>query len=312
MDIRSTLNTLTNNATFVKDRLFSGFNDLQNRAQQATQNAVTDVGNFAKDVATGKKFLFDPLGKVAAKASPLLGSAPGFGEAYGVPKEEQWASVARANPTETAMNTVMGLTGDVGLVDDIGKGVKAIKVITNSPIEKEVIVKAMPGDIYPIIAEAKKYNSAEDFIKAKQTPREYRSAHQLNLSNSITADKVNVPALKEAIRTRNGYLNNFSLSDLKKLEKLQNTPEAEVKIYRASPKNELNDGDWVTTDKIYANDIKKQNGGKVYSYTVKVKDLRFPKDLESLPSTSMASVFSYSPETSQLADIWNKANAKPQ
>ena len=151
-----------------------------------------------------------------------------------------------------------------------------------------------------------------------QTKQEYRSAHQPSLSDSITADKIDIPKLKEEIRVRNGYLNNYDLSDLKKLEKLQNNPEADITIYRASPKNELNDGDWVTTDKIYANDIKRQNGGKVYSYNVKVKDLRFPKDSETLPYVSMASTFTYSPKTSQLTDIWNKANkeiklkAKPE
>jgi len=154
--------------------------------------------------------------------------------------------------------------------------------------------------------EARKYKSAEEFVKG-QTKQDYRSAHQLGLSDSITADKIDMPTLKEGIRTRNGYLNKYNLTDLKRLEKLQNNPDAEVTIYRASPKNELNDGDWVTTDKTYANDIKKQNGGKVYSYTAKVKDLRFPKDLETLPSLSMASTFSYSPKTSQLTDIWNKA-----
>ena len=135
----------------------------------------------------------------------------------------------------------------------------------------------------------------------------------LDLKGSST-DKIDIPKLKEEIRVRNGYLNNYDLSDLKKLEKLQNNPEADITIYRASPKNELNDGDWVTTDKIYANDIKRQNGGKVYSYNVKVKDLRFPKDSETLPSVSMASTFTYSPKTSQLTDIWNKAHkeVKPE
>lgn len=159
-----------------------------------------------------------------------------------------------------------------------------------------------------LIKEAKKYKTADEFIKNNLNKTDYRSAHQLSLSDSITADKIDIPKLKEDIRARNGYLNNYNLSDLKKLEKLKNNPNADVKIFRASPKNELNDGDWVTTDRNYANDIKRQNGGKVYEYTVKVKDLRFPKDTETLPSLSMASTFSYSPKTRELNNIWNKAN----
>lgn len=190
--------------------------------------------------------------------------------------------------------------------------------IEQKPIEKPVnkveepqgITPLQEGGKNPLIEEAKKYKTEEEFIKA-QGKQDYRSSHQLSLSDSVTADKIDVAKLKEQIRTRNGYLNKYNLSDLKKLEKLQNNPEAEVTIYRASPKNELNDGDWVTTDKTYANDIKKQNGGKVYSYTAKVKDLRFPNDTETLPSLSMGSSFSYSPKTSQLSNIYKEAH-QPQ
>lgn len=173
-------------------------------------------------------------------------------------------------------------------------------------LRREGIKMGIKGADDTTIQEARKYKSAEEFV-ASQTKQEYRSAHQLGLSDSITADKIDIPTLKEGIRSRNGYLNNYNLKDLKRLEKLQSNPDAEITIYRASPKNELNDGDWVTTDKTYANDIKRQNGGKVYSYTAKVKDLRFPKDLETLPSLSMASTFSYSPKTSKLTDIYNQA-----
>jgi hypothetical protein len=95
---------------------------------------------------------------------------------------------------------------------------------------------------------------------------------------------------------------------LRKLEKMQKAPDAEITIYRASPINELNDWDRVTTDKIYANDIKRMNWGKVYAYKAKLWDLRFPKDTDSLPSASMASTFSYSPKTSQLRKIREQAN----
>ena len=81
---------------------------------------VTKVGNTAKDLATGKTNLLDILGKNAAKSSPLLGSIPAFGEAYGVKPEDQWATKARANPTATAMATAMGTVGeDMGETGDI-------------------------------------------------------------------------------------------------------------------------------------------------------------------------------------------------
>lgn len=187
---------------------------------------------------------------------------------------------------------------DGKVVSVLPENVKALPKISNVEIDS------------PLHAEARKYKTAEEFVQS-QIKKDYRSTHQLDLSDSITADKIDIPTLKQKIRERNGYLNKYNLSDLKKLEKLQNNPDADVIIYRASPVNELNEGDWVTTDKIYANDIRKQNGGKVYSYTIKVKDLRFPNDVENLPSLSMASTFSYAPKLSQLTSIWNEANKKP-
>ena len=109
------------------------------------------------------------------------------------------------------------------------------------------------------------------------------------------------------MKEKKGWLNNYDLADLKKLEKLIDNPEKEVTIYRTSPVNELNEGDWITLDKVYANDIKRQNGGKVNQFTVQVKDLRFPKDIDSLPSASMASAFQYNPRLQELTDIWNSA-----
>ncbi len=216
------------------------------------------------------------------------------------------------NLTGASKLAIAGILADMALPEtskvagELAQGVSLMSKLPGAGIVskvKNVIGKSNSNNLNDL---AKKYKSAEEFVKA-HTKKEYRSAHQLSLSDSITADKIDIPSLKEAIRTRNGYLNNYNLSDLKKLEKLKNNPDADIKIFRASPKNELNDGDWITTDKTYANDIKRQNGGKVYEYTVKVKDLRFPKDVETLPSLSMASTFSYSPKTSQLTDIWNKA-----
>lgn len=171
-------------------------------------------------------------------------------------------------------------------------------------IGKKNIVKSPDSGL---IEEARKYKSADEFIRA-QNKKDYRSAHQLNNADSVTADKININNLKEAIRTRNWYLNNYVLKDLKKLEKLQNNPEWKVTIYRASPKNELNEWDWVTTDKSYAQYIKKQNWWQVNSFDVYVKDLRFPNDLENLPSLQMATTFNYWPNIDKLTQIYKQAH----
>lgn len=161
-----------------------------------------------------------------------------------------------------------------------------------------------------IFEQAKKFKNVDEFISS-QISKDYRSPHQIKSTNTITIDKIDIDKLKQGMKEKKGWLNNYDLNDLNKLKRLQNNPEKEITIYRASPVKELNEGDWVTADRIYANDIKRQNGGHVYSYKVKVKDLRFPNDIESLPSASMASAFQYNPRISELTDIFNKAN-KPQ
>jgi len=244
--------------------------------QSITGRTVPDE-DIATNASKLAKFFLPRSQKEITAQEVVKGGAPG----------EISDRIARAGMEE-------GISNVIGM-----GGIKAVGGAAKQSISK----------LKPLYQEAKKYKSAEEFVKA-QTKQEYRSAHQLSLADSITADKIDIPTLKEQIRTRNGYLNNYNLADLKKLEKLRNNPEADITIYRASPKNEINEGDWVTTDKTYANDIKKQNGGKVYSYTVKVKDLRFPKDSETLPSLSMASTFSYSSKASQLTDIWKEANNK--
>jgi hypothetical protein len=67
----------------------------------------------------------------------------------------------------------------------------------------------------------------------------------------------------------------------------------------------------VTIDKDYANDIKRQNGGKVYEYTVKSEDLFYPKTVEGfkeLPSLNKWGAFQYqsSKTRSQLKAEWDK------
>lgn len=91
------------------------------------------------------------------------------------------------------------------------------------------------------------------------------------------------------------------------LKKIKGKPETEVTIYRASPKNELNKGDWVTLSKNYAKGESLSENTTVHSFKVKAKDIQFAGD--------DINEFGYYPEgkttqESQLTDIWNEANTK--
>ena len=135
----------------------------------------------------------------------------------------------------------------------------------------------------------------------------YRSPHQI-VGNTKPANDLNIDEVVKNARAYNGYLTKYDLADLEKLKKIQGNPDMEIKIYRASPVNELNNGDWITTSKTYAQDIKRQNGGKVYEYTVKASDLKYPNDITELPSLARFSAFKYEPEvlsppTSKVGDV---------
>lgn len=62
------------------------------------------------------------------------------------------------------------------------------------------------------------------------------------------------------------------------IRKVRNNPEAEVTVYRAAPKNELNHGDWISLSKKYAQGESAVEGTKVHSFKVKAKELRWPGD----------------------------------
>jgi len=90
------------------------------------------------------------------------------------------------------------------------------------------------------------------------------------------------------------------------LKKIRNKPDADVTIYRASPKNELRNGDWVTLSKEYAKGESLTEGTKVHSYTVKAKDIIFAGD-----DINEFGYWGHSTDTiNKLTDIYNKYHLK--
>ena len=65
---------------------------------------------------------------------------------------------------------------------------------------------------------------------------------------------------------------------IKAIKKMRNKPEMDITIYRASPKNELNKGDWITLSKKYAKQESMTEGVPVQSFKVKAKDIHFAGD----------------------------------
>jgi len=191
------------------------------------------------------------------------------------------------------------------------KPILPTKKLPPAPVKQAV-------EITPSMQQAiDKAGSAEEFVNS-QLGKDYRSAHQVDAKTASPITEINNKTLDTFIdefKNQYGYP-ALKSKEVSKLKSIISNPDAEVTIYRASPKNELNSGDWVTIDKAYANDIKKQNGGKVYSHTVKASDLFYPttmKEFKELPSLNKWGAFQYqsSKEISQLTDIYNKYKSQP-
>lgn len=183
-----------------------------------------------------------------------------------------------------------------------------------------------------LLQEAKKYKSAEDFYNANGLKDEFRNAglkgreqfikfwekatgeswqksyamshrpsqlgpgYDISAMGGIPADVYQHPEWYFNMRDKN-YQESFNA-----LKKIRNNPEAEVTIYRAAPKKELNNGDWVSLSKGYAKQESLSEGTPVHSFKVKAKDIQFAGD--------DLNEFGYFPDStkSQLTDIWKKAH----
>lgn len=92
----------------------------------------------------------------------------------------------------------------------------------------------------------------------------------------------------ETINNSSFSLDKHSYRGSHQIENVKSTVDLDtnenVKIYRAVPVNELNNGDWVTTDKTYAKNVANENGGKVCEYEVKANQLYYPDNVKELPT----------------------------
>jgi hypothetical protein len=147
--------------------------------------------------------------------------------------------------------------------------------------------------VNPLFEEAKKYKSAEEFVK---------QANTVNPTGSVFAEYT--PALRNKIPIG---------ENIQTLEKsIGGKPDDVVTIYRGTTGKNINPGDFVTTNKLLAKDY--AGNGKVVEMNVRKKDI-----IDTIDEPGMEE-YIYKPNAdrlqtytkSQLTDIWNEANkSKP-
>lgn len=114
--------------------------------------------------------------------------------------------------------------------------------------------------------------SGEDYRMAHRPSEDYGNASDFERNMSDIFDHPN------------WYLDMtepYNIESLNALRKVRNNPEGKLKIYRATPGDEINPGDWVTPSKKYAKEHLKRSldgKGKILEMTVKAKDVLFAGD----------------------------------
>lgn len=147
------------------------------------------------------------------------------------------------------------LKGDKSLSNQFGQYLDSVnydkKIFKNKPVIKKAEGYTMshrPSE------GVRAFNLTEKVNGEEMIPKDmYEKWHG---SRGTTADKESISVLKA----------------------IKDKPEASVTIYRASPKPDFNDGDWVTLSKEYATQHATGNGTKVHSKVVKAKDLKWAMD----------------------------------
>ena len=126
-------------------------------------------------------------------------------------------------------------------------------------------------------------------LKQKQQEEEdnrgYKMEHRPTQSG-ITADNlinqdVETPMPENFYEMLNKDNDVATKETMQQLNKVRNNPDSMVTIYRATTGDSINNGDWITLSKTYANKHNQHSlggKGKVISMQVKAKDIQFAGD----------------------------------
>ena len=319
--------------------------------------AIIEAGMTAipggKGVATGAKLGVKAVPKISklAKLKSLGKYGAIEGAAIGSLGLAQQAVEEEKLPT--AKEAAIGIGAGVGLGAGMrglgafaGKGRKVKKVLREEEKAKPFIpepikeptppAKVMPAeieppakplttvseDLQPLAKEARKYDTAFDFIdaikpegmsmvernkyadiwkkaklKTKKTlpvktktelgidkdKPEYGMGHRPSKTGG-TGDDITKKGevMSEDVYQHPEWYGNMDdktyQESFETIRKMKGKPEKEITIYRASPKSEINEGDWVTLSKKYAEGEALAEKVPVNKFKVKAKDIQFAGD----------------------------------
>lgn len=121
-------------------------------------------------------------------------------------------------------------------------------------------------------------------MQENQSDTSYRGEHQPDrmgvgydlTSEGIIDDSIYTNPEWYAVMSEKSYRESYAV-----LNRVRNKPNANVTIYRATPSNEINPGDWVTLSRSYAQEHLERvlnNEGNIVKKVVKAKDIQWAGD----------------------------------
>lgn len=134
-------------------------------------------------------------------------------------------------------------------------------------------------------SESKKVVKKEEKQEQKQ---DYMMTHRPTESGLLGSDIANEnaesPAPKDVYDKPERYFNmndKATRESVDVIRKIRNNPNAKVTIYRATTGDSINDGDWITLSKEYANTHKQsalKGSGNIVEMVVRAKDIQWAGD----------------------------------
>lgn len=171
-------------------------------------------------------------------------------------------------------------------------GVYYVQAVNNSGeitydgsfINKHSLEKSLGADIAEYIVNNSEAINNEIYLKSNKVENktDYMMTHRPSeeYGNGSNFEK-NMDGIFEHPEWYINMREDYNLESLNALKKVRKKPDAEIMIYRATPGNEINFGDWVTPSKKYAelhNNSQLDGKGNILKLKVKAKDILWGGD----------------------------------
>jgi len=225
--------------------------------------------------------------------------------------EEEIKDIEKENP-QPDQETTQALNDAKKFVQDLRNQAQE-DVYTPDVKQEEKVVEADP-----LVEEARKFDNVDDFVEAqpiKESTLDSAMQHRPSFDDMPPAsDLLQGDMLpRDVYESPDHSIANGAIKKGEKsareswevLQEIRNKPNAKVTIYRAAPKNELRNGDWVSLSKEYATLASQEEGVPVHSFEVKAKDVIFAGD-----DINEFGYWGHSTESkTQLEDIYKQAHS---